>query len=274
MIRARALDAHMPAGDRARHQVGAALDAIGQHLVGRAAQPLDALDHDLVGAGALDVGTHGHQEVGEIHYFGFPRGVLQDGFAVGEGRRHHQVLGAGDRHRIEHQPRALEAPGAGANVTALDGDVGTHRLQPRDVNVHRPRTDGAAARQRYVSAPVARHQGTQHQDRGAHGLHQIVGCEALLDGRSVHLDAHALVDGDGGAHPPEQLDRRGHVLQMRHVSDHHRVLGEQRCGENRQGGVLGPGNPHLTFERHTALDLQLIHGLPRPWITAAPIPVG
>ena len=75
----------------------------------------------------------------------------------------------------------------------------------------------------------ARDQRPEHQDRGAHGLHQLIRRKALLHRRAIDLDPHALVDGHGGAHAAEQLDRRGDVLQMRHVGDHDRIVGEQRA---------------------------------------------
>ena len=52
MLRPRVLHAHVAAGDRARDEVRAALDPIGQHLVSGAVEPLDAFDDDAVGAGA------------------------------------------------------------------------------------------------------------------------------------------------------------------------------------------------------------------------------
>ncbi len=112
----------------------------------------------------------------------------------------------------------LQALGAGADVAALDVDVGAHGLQPGDVDVHRTRADGAAAGQRDVGAPEARHQRPQHQDRGAHGLHQLVGREALLDAWSASTSMRmrsSMVTRH--AHAPEQLDGGGHVLQVRHV---------------------------------------------------------
>src|SRR2546430_3950268 len=42
-----------------------------------------------------------------------------------------------------------------------------------------------------IGVPVARHQGSEHQDGGAHGLHQVVGREALAHGGAVHLDARS-----------------------------------------------------------------------------------
>ena len=109
MFGPRVLDADVAAGDRARDQVSAALDAVGKHLVGGAVQPLDALDDDPVGTGALDLRPHAGKEVREIHDFRLARGIFEHRFAVGERRRHHEVLGAGHGDRLEHQTRALAA---------------------------------------------------------------------------------------------------------------------------------------------------------------------
>ena len=112
------LDAHETGSDGAGHQVGAALDAIGQHFVAGGAQFLDALDDDLVGARALDFRAHGDEEIGEVDDLGFARGVFDDGFTIGQRRRHHEIFGAGDRDGFEIQPRALQSPGARADVAA------------------------------------------------------------------------------------------------------------------------------------------------------------
>ena len=75
----------------------------------RAVQSLHALDHDAVGAGAVDLRAHGDEEIREVDDLGLARGVLEHGLAVGQRRGHHQVLGAGDGHGVEHQARALQA---------------------------------------------------------------------------------------------------------------------------------------------------------------------
>ena len=187
------------------------------------------------------------------------------GLTVGERRGHHQILGAGDGHGVEHQARALEPLGAGADVAAFDVDVRAHRLQAGDVDVHRPRADGAAAGQRHVGAAESRQQRPEHQDRGTHRLDQLVGREVFADRARIDLDAHALVDRHRHAHAAEQFDRRGDVLQVRHVADRHRPVGQQRAGQDRQRRILGAGDAHFALERNAALDLEFIHarGVPR-----------
>ncbi len=80
----------------------------GQHLVGGAAQPLDARHDDLVGAGALDLRAHRDEKIRQVDDLRLARGVLDDRLAVGERRRHHQILRAGHGDRVEHQTRALQ----------------------------------------------------------------------------------------------------------------------------------------------------------------------
>ena len=159
VLRPGVLDADMAAGDGAGDEIGAGLDAIGQHFVGGAVQALDALDDDSVGAGALDLRAHGDQEIGQIDHLRFARGVLEHRLAVGQRRGHHEILGAGDGDGLEHQARALQALGTGLDVAVLDVDVGAHRLQAGDMDVDRTRADRAAAGQRHVgarrSAPAA-----------------------------------------------------------------------------------------------------------------------
>ena len=143
----------------------------------------------------------------------------------------------------------LQPLGACADVAAFDVDVRAHGLQAGDVDIHRPRADRAAAGQRHVGAAEARQQRAQHQDRGAHGLDQLVGREILADRARIDLDAHALIDGHRHAHAPEQLDGGGDVLQVRHVADRDRSVGQQRAGQDRQRRILGAGNAHLALER-------------------------
>jgi len=161
------------------------------------------------------------------------------------------------RHRdgIQYQACPLEAAGAGANVAALNLDVGAHGLQPGHVDIDGARTDGAATRQGDVRATKSGHQRAEHQDRGAHRLHQVVRREAFLQCRGIHFDAQPFGDGHTHAHAAEQFDRGGDILQVRHIADCHRVRGQQACRQNRQRRVLGAGDAHFALERHAARDL-------------------
>ena len=211
------------------------------------------------GAGTLNLRAHRRQASGEVHDFGFACGVLEHGLAVGEHRRHHQVLGARDRHRVEHDARAFQFGRLGFDHAALDLDLGTHGFETHQMQVHRPRADGATAGQRHMRLPACRHERPQHQDRGAHGFHQLVGRGAAADFFCVHRQRVLLVHGHVHTHLPQQAIGGGDVFQMRHVLHGQRLVRQQRGAEDRQRGVLGTGRTHLALEHGAAFDQQLVH---------------
>ena len=82
------------------------LDAVRHDGVRRAVQLRYAFDGDAIGAGAGDARAHRAQAHGEVGDLRLARGILQHRDAFGEGRGHHQVLGAGDGDHVEHESRA------------------------------------------------------------------------------------------------------------------------------------------------------------------------
>eukprot|EP01022_Parablepharisma_sp_SALTPOND_P017907 TRINITY_DN290_c1_g1_i2.p1 TRINITY_DN290_c1_g1~~TRINITY_DN290_c1_g1_i2.p1 ORF type:complete len:1623 (-),score=570.02 TRINITY_DN290_c1_g1_i2:20056-24924(-) len=255
-----AAQGHVATGGRHRAQEGAGLDAIGNDFMGRAMKLLDTLDHQAIGADAVDLRAHLHQQVGQVAHFGFARGVFQHGLAVRQDRCHQQVLSAGDGDHVGDDARTLQALGLGMDVATLDMDVGTHGLQALDVLVHRTRTDGAATRQRHLGLAEARQQRAQYQDRGAHGLDQLVGC--FRPGDIVAVEHHFItVLLHAQAHLLHQLGDGDHVLQMRDIAQA-QVIGRQEAGaQDGQGCVLGAGNGDLAGEATATADQELVHGV-------------
>ena len=147
-------------------------------------------------AGALDAGTERDEEIREVDDFGFPGGVLQHGFTVGEHSRHQKVLGAGDRHRIEDNVPALQPVGPGLDEAVLHYDAGAERLQAGDVEIDGTSADRAATRQRDVGLPESRDQRSEHQDRRAHRLDEFIGRGAVGHFARVDLDIQPVVDRD------------------------------------------------------------------------------
>jgi hypothetical protein len=145
------------------------------------------------------------------------------------------------------------------DVALLDRDLGAERLEPADVQVDRARADRAAAGQRHQGLAEARHQRAQDQDRGAHGLDQVVGRDVAPRRPRIDQDAHALVHHQLHAHLAQQFHRGGDVVQVRHVADLDRLVGQQRGGQDRQHGILGAGDPDLAIERLAAADHDLGH---------------
>ena len=106
----------------------------------------------------------------------------------------------------------------GLDKAVFDDDVGAHRLQPGDVEIDRPRADGAAARQGHVGLTEAGHQRAQDENRCPHGLDQFVGRLASIDVAGVDLDAQLIINRDLHAHHLQQRQHGRDVLEVRHIA--------------------------------------------------------
>src|SRR5690606_23669321 len=193
----------------------------GHDRVGSTVQALDAVDGDGIGAVTLDLRAHGDQAFRQVHHFRLARGVLDHGLAAGQGGRHEDILGTGHTHGIEEVVRATQAAfrRAGLDIAAFHGDLGAHGLETADVQIHRPRADGAAAGQGHFGVAEMRDHGSQHQNGGAHGFHQLVGRDQGGDAGRVHFDVELVAHHRLYTHATEQLDHGGNVVQVRQVAD-------------------------------------------------------
>ena len=258
VVGATMLQDHVAPGGGYGAQKSAGFDAVGHHLVVAAVQCLDALDADSAGAVALDARAHGDQHLGQVWNFGLLRRVFQNGFAFGQSSGHQEVLGAGHSNHVSGDARTFEAraPSAYArqHVTVLHHNVRAHGRQALEMLVHWARTNGAAARQRHLGVAKARQQRSQCQNRRTHGFHQLVGCFGQVERAPVGVDASVGVLLDLYAHVANQLEHGGYVLQARHIAQRHRLGGEQRGAQFRQGGILGARNLHRAVQAASAAD--------------------
>ena len=221
-------------------------------------QGVHALDADHIPTGAGNARAHGDQTVGQVYHFRLAGGVLDDRLAVGQTGGHHQVLGASHRHHVGEQARALQAGHLGVHVTVLHLDLGAHGLQALDVLVHRPRTDGTATGQAHPGLTEASHQRAEHQDGSTHGLDHFVGRDRVVHPARIQRDDVGIA-ADLHAHLLEQAQQRTDVVQTRHVGKGHRLLGQQRRTQDRQGCILGAGNGDLARQAGAAFNQQFIH---------------
>ncbi len=145
----------------------------------------------------------------------------------------------------------------------LLGDGCAQPLQALDVQVNRPGANGAAPGQRDARASGARQQRPQHQGRGAHGLHQLVGSlgrgaqAAAVDGGAVM--GAPVSQLDLGAHGHQQLARSLNVAHVGHVLQDHRLIGEQSRSHGRQRGILGPADANRAQQRIPPANYEFIH---------------
>jgi hypothetical protein len=246
------------AGEGRRHHEGAGFDAVRNDPGLHRPKFGHALDGDLGCSGPLNVGSHGPQGFGQGHDFGLARGIAQNGPALGQNRRHEQVFGAGDGGDIEVDLVAPEHFGRSLDITVLEFDVGPQKRQALEMQIDGPRPDGAAAGKRHPSPFETRHQRAQHQDRGPHFAHQLVG--SLGAAEASGIDAHAAAVA---FHRCTQLGQKFldalDVFQIRYIVVGVPAVGQQRGSQNGQGGVLGPVDLHPAPQGAPAFDDDFIH---------------
>ena len=169
-------DLDLPAaGGHSRH-IGARLDLVGNDGVGAAVELLHAADLDDVGAGALDIGAHGVEEVGHVHDVGLLGHVFHHRQPLGQDGGQHDVDGGAHRDLVQEdvgarQPAALTA--SGVDKAALDLHLGPQGLEPLQVLV-----DGTGAAK--VAAAGQRH--IRQAEPAQQGPDQVVGGPAAAGG--------------------------------------------------------------------------------------------
>ena len=263
------LEHHVAAGHRDAHRIGPGLDAVGDDAVMGAVQLGDAGDLDRRRAGALHLGAHLEQAVGDVDDLRLARRIVDDGGALGQRRRHQSDVRAADRDFREIDFGSLEATlGRGDDIAVLDVDGGAEALEGHQQEVDRARADGAAARQRDASLAHPREQRGDHPEAGAHLRDQLVGGRGVDDGARVEANrlagqlglAGSLAgDGDVETMIAEDAGEQRDVGETRHVGERQNILGEEARDHQGQRRVLGAGNGNDAVERLAACDLDPIH---------------
>ena len=263
MIGARPGHLHRAAGHRRRDHEGTRLDAVRDDGVLAAAQLGTALDGHLRGARAPHAGPHARQHARQADVLRLARRVLEHGRPLGERGGHHELLGRPHGGEVEHDLRAAQALRLGLHVALADAEPRAELLEAAQVEVDGPRADGAAAGGGDARVAKAGEERPQHEEGGAHRLHQLVGRLAARD--RARLDHHLVPVGalrDARAQVLEHLDRGAHVGERRHVPHHRALAREQGREEERQRRVLGPAHHHLALELGAPPDHDRVHPSP------------
>ena len=143
----RAGQRQITAGDQGRDGEGPGFDAVGNDGMLRVTQGLHALDRNRVGPVAGDARAHGVQAFGKVHDLRLARDIDEFRGSLRQRRRDQGVFGRADRDHREHHPRAGQARrGSRLDIAVGKFDHGAKRLHGADVQVDRPRADGASAR--------------------------------------------------------------------------------------------------------------------------------
>ena len=268
VARFRPLEPHFAAGDRRRAGIGARLDPVGHHPVGRAVQLADPVDRQFGRADPFDLRAHRGEQIAQIDDLGLARGVDQPAGALAQHRRHQCILGRADRHdgEVEFAAGQPAVGRAGFHIALRQFDMRAEGFEHLEMQVDRAVADRAATGQRHGRLAGARQQRTEHEDRSAHLAHQIVGRDRTGDAHRLERDIAAELLGPLPGDRMADAELRHQVLeavdirQPRQVAQRQRLFGQQRAGYQRERGVLGARNGDGPRQAVAAANDQFVHG--------------
>ena len=249
----------VPAGDRARDEKGSRLDAIRDHRRVRGVKRGHAAHDDARAAEPLDLRAHRAEEVPERLDLRLACRVLDHRLAGGGHGGHENVPRRSDARHVEGDRAAPQSGRAGDDVAVLDLDLRAQLLHAADMEIDRARAPGAPAGQRDAGFAVARQKRTEHVDRGAHRLHQLVGRVGVLGVPRIDAQFVQRLPAAHDAETREHLEHRRDILQVGHVREAVDPRREEGRGENRQRRVLRPSDLDAAGETPSALNPDFVH---------------
>ena len=159
--RARADQFDLAAGDGGGDGIGAGLDAVGHHGMLGAVQRCRRLRPRSRDVPRPEIfAPIAIRQWPRSSISGSRAALPMHGLALGQRRRHQRGFGGADRDEGKLDTRALQpARRAGDDIAVFEFDLRAHRLQRLQMQIDRPRADGAAAGQRHLGlamrAPAA-----------------------------------------------------------------------------------------------------------------------
>ena len=258
---------------RRRDRPGRGDDPVTDHPVGGRPKLLHTADRQRCRAGPADPCPHLHQHVAQVDDLGFAGGVVDHGLALGEHRRHEDVLGRPDRREVEPDPGALEFVGARDDAAVLDLAVRAEQAQPGLVHVQRPRPDRVSARQGHHRPLAPRDQRPEHTDRGAELPHRgeirvVLRLGGRRDLRGVVIEHHLA------AQPAQYLGHQRNVENVGAVRDRAGALGEQRGGHQLEHAVFRATHVHFPGKGATTGHHEALAHADQPSQAAVPPGIG
>ena len=222
-------------------------------------------------AGPDDVRAHTDQNIGQGDHLWLHGRVAQQGGALGENGRHHDVHRRADARDRKAHLRAAQPFGRRVDEAVLDPDGSAERGESAQVQIDRTRPPGAPARHRNARPAESREQRAERVDRCAHRAHDLVRRLVRFDARGVDLEPPPLERGPDAEHA-EELHHRSRVPEIGHVLEGAGPAREKGGRHERQHRVLRPADRHRSLEAARSLYDETVHSeAPSPGANAVTV---
>ena len=259
MLETGVLDDDLTAGHRGERDEAADLHEVGAERELRAAQSRHAVDAEQVAADAVDVRAHRRQQGARLLHVRLARGVAHDGGALRERGREHDVLSRRHAGLVQQDVGAAQRPAPQAEIAVLL-QPRAESLQAEHVRIDAPAADLIAAGVADARLALAGEQRTHEDQATAHALEQRGVRRGRGDPARAQRHRVGIVAVDLHAEPLHQRQHGADVGDVGKVVETNRLVGEQRGGDQRKGGVLVAARRDRAPERHAAFDDELVHG--------------
>ena len=234
--------------------VGAGFDLVGDNGIASALELLHAADLDHIGTRTHDVGTHGVEEIGQIHDMRLLGGILDDGHALGQGGGQHDVHGCAHGNNIQIDLTALEPSTGhiGVDQAVFDLYLSAHGLKALDVLVDGTAAQVAAAGGRHLRPAKAAQQSAHQIVAGADLTGQLVGDGLILNTGTIDVQRGAVHSPHIGTQLLHDLQDQGHVTDLGNIFNTALSTYQQGSRQNGYGGILGAADLNGAVQRLTA----------------------
>ena len=147
----------------------------------------------------------------------------------------------------------------GFDITALDADRGTERLEALYMLVNGTHTEIAPAGVTDVCPAEPAELGAEQIIGRTHFSDKVDGGRAADGICRIYLDGRAVYHADSEPHCAEYFKRERNVVDLREIFDYTFVFNEQTSHKDGKRGVFHPADLYRAAERGTAVYNYFLH---------------
>ena len=242
-------------------QVGPGFYLVGNDGIKSAVHSLHAVYLDNAGTCALNICTHGVQEVCKVNDMRFFSSVFYNGFALGLYGSKHNIHGCANRHNVEINIGTLKiAFGSIGNYhTVHNVHISTHGLESLDVLVNGTHAKITAAGHCAAGVTKATKHCADEVIGCSDGAHHFAGAFPAAYAAAINIHSVLVNSTDIGTHCFKDIQKERYVANLGYIFNSANAVNQQGCRYNGNGRVLCAADFNFAIQRFSAANDILSH---------------